>query len=143
LVFGRFVREGYFTQQASLHGDFITPRVLWNSVRGAEAAYSWAAELFGKTLGADPTFSDYNKRLMRYWAEKWLPLEIAALQDVKHLWCATEMLKRATDHHPTIDQTLCSIVEDWRGKYASLFDWDVDVDAFMGDAPEKARVTSP
>jgi hypothetical protein len=142
-LFGRFVREGYFTQQASLHGDFITPRVLWNSVRGAEAAYSWAAELFGKTLGADPTFNDYNKRLMRYWAEKWLPLELAALQDVKRLWSATETLKRSTDHRPTIDQTLYGIVEDWRGKYAVLFDWDVDMDAFMGGAHANARVASP
>ncbi len=138
-LFGRFVREGYFIQQAGLHGDFITPRVLWNSVRGAEAAYSWAAELFGKTLGADPTFNDYNKRLMRFWAEKWLPLELAALQDIKRLWDATETLKRRTDHRPTADQILRSVVDDWRAKYAVLFDWDIDLDAFAGGAPATAQ----
>jgi hypothetical protein len=133
-LFGRFVREGLFIRQAGLHGDFITPRVLWNAVRGAEAAYGWAAELFGKTLGSDPTFDDYNKRLMRYWAEKWLPLELAALHDIKRLWNATETLKRSTDHRPSGDQILRGFIEDWRGKYAILFDWDVDLNTLAAGA---------
>jgi hypothetical protein len=140
-LFGRFVREGFFGQQAALHGDVITPRVLWPSMRSAEAAHSWTVELFGKTLGSDPTFSDYNKRLMRFWAEKWLPLELAALQDVKRLWNATEVLKRPTDHRLAIDRTLENIVDDWCGKYAVLFDWEVDRAALMGGAFEKALVS--
>ena len=66
--------------------------------------------------------------------------KFAALQDVKHLWSATQTLQRSTDQRPTIDQTLRSVVEDWRRKYAVIFDWNLDVDAFTSGAisPDEA-----
>lgn len=128
-LFGRLVREGFFSHHAAAHGDVITPRVLWYSIRGGEAAYSWIAELFGRTLGADPTFGDYNKKLMRFWAEKWLALEWAALADIKGLWRTTATL-RSSGAYEDRQRILRGIVEDWRLKYAGLFDGDISIDAF-------------
>jgi hypothetical protein len=139
-LFGRFVREGFFSQHAAQHGDFITPRVLWHSVRGAEAAYSWTAELFGRTLAGDPTFGDYNKRLMRFWAEKWLPLELAALGDARRIWETTKNLLRSAERHKKVDGLLQEIVEDWRDKYAAIFDGDIDLDGILASAAEPASV---
>jgi len=64
----------------------ITPRVLWHSIRGAEAAHGLDRRAVRQEPSA-PTrrFGDYNKRLMRFWAEKWMALELTALQDVKRL----------------------------------------------------------
>jgi len=127
-LFGRLVREGFFSRHAAEHGDFITPRVLWYSIRGAEAACGWTAELFARTLAADPTFGEYNKRLMCFWAEKWLPLELEALADARELWNVTATLRRpAGGARPAFSATLDAIVEDWRSKYAAIFDGEIDV----------------
>ena len=47
----------------------------------------------GKEIGGDPAFGDYNRKLMRYWAEKWLPLVIEALRDFSNLWQASGILQ--------------------------------------------------
>ncbi len=141
-LFGRLVREGFFTQQAAAHGDTITPHILWYSMRGAEAAYAWAAELFGRTLAADPTFGSYNKRLMRFWAEKWLPIEWAAIADAKRLWSTTDRL-RSSGPADDRQRILRGIVEDWRRKSAVLFDGDLQIDgaSVLFDAPAKEFAT--
>lgn len=136
-LFGRFVREGFFSQQAAAHGDLFTPRILWSAVRSAELASRWVVELFGRTLAADPAFGDYNKRLMRYWAEKWLPIEIAALHDIKRLW----LIGGGPSAFPlaAAERNLSSIVEDWLGKFASLFDLDIDIEPFLDPKPPLAE----
>ena len=129
-LFGRFAREQFFSQQAPLHGDVFTPRVLGGSTRAAEAAYAWTKELFGRTLTADPTFGEYNQRLLQYWAEKWLPLEFAALQNFKTLWQGTEIL-RQRDRPGDVDQVLRSIVEDWADQYLTPFHIPFDTESFL------------
>jgi|HubBroStandDraft_1064217.scaffolds.fasta_scaffold05118_6 hypothetical protein len=127
-LFGRFVREEFFTRQAAALGDLFTPRVQWYAIRSADLASRWAIELFGRTLAGDPAFGDYNKRLMRYWAETWLPLEIAALQDAWQLWSAGGAVEGSPARRAA-EQGLRDIVEDWRIKYAALFDLDISVDS--------------
>ena len=65
---------------------------------------------------------------MRYWAETWLPLEIAALQDAWQLWSAGGAVE-GSPARLAAEQGLRDIVEDWRIKYAALFDLDISVDS--------------
>jgi hypothetical protein len=139
-LFGRVAREAFFTQQAARHGDQITPRVLWHSMRGAEAARSWAVELFARTLADDPTFGEYNRNLMRFWAQKWLPLERTALEDIRGLWSSTETLRSSTEAQSAFDSSMRHIRRDWRQTYGPLFDYDEELDALLGFRTEGQRV---
>lgn len=80
-LFGRFARQEYFYRRASLHGDHLTPQVLWPSLRGAEAADTWTRELFDRVLGSDVEFGVYNRQLMAWWTRRWLPRAIDAVAD--------------------------------------------------------------
>ncbi|BBY79992.1 toluene hydroxylase [Mycolicibacterium pulveris] len=93
-LFGRFVRQEFFYRLAPLHGDHLTPQVLWASLRSAEAALSWNRELFDRILGNDSEFGGYNRRLMAWWARRWLPRAVAAVADIAVLFDATEAAQR-------------------------------------------------
>ncbi|ODQ85218.1 hypothetical protein [Mycolicibacterium holsaticum] len=87
-LFGRFVRQDFFYRLAPLHGDHLTPQVLWPSLRSAEAAHTWSNELFDRILGRDPEFGAYNRQLMGWWTQRWLPRAVAAVADVATLFDA-------------------------------------------------------
>lgn len=135
-LFGRFAREAFFSQHAPLHGDVFTPQVLEYSARAAEAAQTWSTELFARTLGKDPKFGSYNKRLMQFWAEKWFPLEFAALNDFKSLWSGTHKLRDAADRQKSADQVLREIVDDWNDKYSTLFGMPIDINLLLASTGE-------
>jgi Methane/Phenol/Toluene Hydroxylase len=132
-LFGRLARGEFFASQAAFHGDQLTPRVLGYSARAAAAARTWTVELFGRTLGGDPAFGDYNRKLMRYWAEKWLPLVIEALRDFSDLWQASDILQengapRACAH------SIRRVIEDWYQDLAPLFDPPIGQEALVAQA---------
>lgn len=93
-LFGRFVRQEFFYRLAPLHGDHLTPQVLWASLRSAEAANTWSRELFERILGNDTEFGGYNRQLMAWWARRWLPRAVAAVADIAALYDATGAVQR-------------------------------------------------
>lgn len=93
-LFGRFVRQEFFYRLAPLHGDHLTPQVLWPSLRSAEAANTWSRELFERILGNDTEFGGYNRQLMAWWARRWLPRAVAAVADIAALYDATGAVQR-------------------------------------------------
>lgn len=134
-LFGRFARDAFFSQLAPMHGDVFTPQLQEYSARSAEAAQLWTTELFAKTLLADPKFGTYNKKLMQYWAQKWVPLEIAALKNFKAIWQGTKMLRRSAQSIKTADAALGEIVSSWNRKYAPLFDTPFDIQSLFDASP--------
>jgi hypothetical protein len=119
-LFGRFVREEFFSKAAALHGDHFTPRLLAYAERGAQAANGWILELFGRNLTQDRHFGDYNKMLLNYWAQKWLPLTLAAIADAQALWQSTRVLrdrKESTERAKTRQ----TIIADWQRIFSPLF----------------------
>jgi hypothetical protein len=128
-LFGRLARHELFTRQAGLHGDLLTPRVLAYSARAADAARGWIVELFARTLTGDPVFGRYNRQLMRYWAEQWLPLELDALREAAALWRVTARL--GTQGEVAFDRAVRRVVQDWAQTFAPLFDDGVDVEALI------------
>jgi hypothetical protein len=139
---GRLARHEFFTCQAPGHGDAFTPRVLWYAARAAEAARGWTVELFGRTLGGDPVFAGYNRKLMRYWAEKWLPLEIAALRDLAGLWQTTAVRQAGPDASVVAERAVRRVVEDWAATFAPLFDPALDIDGLVASATPAREVAA-
>jgi hypothetical protein len=128
-LFGRFVREEFFSKAAALHGDQFTPPILGYAARGAQAANGWILELFGRNLTRDPKFGEYNKTLLNYWAEKWLPLTLAAIADAQALWQSTEILRDLKTAARERAKTRQSIIEDWQRSFAPLFARPIDFEA--------------
>ncbi len=60
-LFGRFARRELFYHHAGLHGDYVTPRTMWSTLRAGDAAARWNFDLFERVLAGDPTL----RRLQR------------------------------------------------------------------------------
>ncbi|HMJ12604.1 MAG TPA: hypothetical protein VK524_14365 [Polyangiaceae bacterium] len=130
-LFGALVRSEFFTQHAPHHGDTFTLRVLWGSARAAQAAGTWSRELFARTLLGDPEFGDYNRKLLRYWAEKWLPLELRALHDARGLWEVEQDIDPCRELGPSYDVALQRVLERWLDSTGRLFWPELDVKALI------------
>jgi hypothetical protein len=124
-LFGQFARQEYFYRLAPVHGDHLTPQVLWPSLRSAEAANTWTGELFGRILGADAEFGTYNKQLMAWWTNRWLPRAVEAVADISVLFSSTDVLRSNPVDSPR--QTFEALAADWIRDFASV--WDSDVTA--------------
>jgi hypothetical protein len=133
-LFGRLVRESFFTEMAPRHGDMFTPRVLSYTSRSAQAAHRWSNELFGRTLGGDPKFAAYNRTLMHFWADKWLPKTLAAVADAAALWRSTGRLAGSDETAGAYNTAWETIVGDWQESFGTLFDKPIHI-AGAGDLP--------
>lgn len=137
-LFGRFVRDEFFMQAAPLHGDLFTPRILGYAARGAEAAHAWVMELFARTLGADPKFGPYNRTLMHFWTEKWLPLSLGAMTGAAKLGSATARLRRG-DGAFDVQAAQRRVCDDWLDRFGLLFDKPIDIHGGLRKASVQAR----
>jgi hypothetical protein len=124
-LFGRFVRQEYFYRLAPLHGDHLTPQILWPSLRSAEAANTWTRELFGRILASDGEFGAYNRQLMAWWTQRWLPRAVAAVAGISGLFDSTDLVRTVPIEPPR--QVFEALATDWVRDVAPL--WDSDVTA--------------
>lgn len=124
-LFGRFVRQEYFYRLAPLHGDHLTPQILWPSLRSAEAANTWTRELFGRILASDNEFGAYNRQLMAWWTQRWLPRAVAAVAGITGLFDSTDLVRTVPIEPPR--QVFEALATDWVRDVAPL--WDSDVTA--------------
>jgi hypothetical protein len=129
-LFGRFARQEYFYRLAPLHGDHLTPQVLWPSLRSAQAADTWTRELFDRILGGDPEFGPYNRHLMAWWARRWLPLAVDAVADISALFESTELLRNDDALAPR--QIFEAVANDWVEKFAPIWGSDLTRDDLLG-----------
>jgi Methane/Phenol/Toluene Hydroxylase len=129
-LFGRFARQEYFYRLAPLHGDHLTPQVLWPSLRSAEAANTWTRELFDKILGSDAEFGVYNRQLMAWWAQRWLPRAVDAVADISTLFDSTELLRTRPTETPR--QLFESLATDWVRDVAPIWGSDVTMENLLG-----------
>src|SRR5829696_1320175 len=128
-LFGRFVRHEYFYRLAPLYGDHLTPQILWPSLRSAEAANTWTRELFGRILGADTEFGTYNRQLMAWWTERWLPRAVDAVAGISGLFDSTELVRRVPVEPPR--QVFEALATDWVHGIAPLWESDVSVNHLL------------
>jgi len=129
-LFGRFVRQQFFHRLAPLHGDTLTPAIVWSAITASEIDARWALELFGHTLAGDPKFGDYNRRLMRLWAGEWVHRSVEAMAEFAPTFLSTTTLRRIVSPD-AVDACVRMVVEDWARRYASVFDLEVDLDALV------------
>jgi hypothetical protein len=120
-LFGRFARRELFYRHAGLHGDHFTPRTMWSALRAGDAAARWTFDLFERVLAGDPHFAAYNVKVMRMWAETWLPLTLAAMADLMPLWQVTDRLRTGSAGPLVAAQR---VVREWLERYAPVFSWD-------------------
>ncbi|MDD4866400.1 MAG: toluene hydroxylase [Mycobacterium sp.] len=126
-LFGRFSRQQFFHRLAPLHGDQLTPAMLWSNIVAIEMDGKWAMELFGRCLGQDPKYGDYNRKLMRLWARDWLAESVAAMRDFAPMFGRTHVLHAAGGQGAAEDAAY-AVISDWARRYAPLFGLEVDVD---------------
>jgi hypothetical protein len=128
-LFGRFARQEYFYRLAPLHGDQLTPQVLWPSLRSVEAANTWTKELFDQILGADNEFGTYNKQLMAWWTRRWLPRAVDAVADFSALFESTDILRNRPIESPR--EIFESVAADWIRDIAPVWGSDVTVEDLL------------
>src|SRR6185436_4793433 len=82
---GELFRSGFVMQAAALQGDFVTPVVMGageadtaREQRGARALY--------RMLADDPQHGAANKALMQSWLDEWIPVSLAAAQQLQPIW---------------------------------------------------------
>ncbi|PND54254.1 toluene hydroxylase [Mycobacterium sp. ENV421] len=126
-LFGRFVRQQFFHRLAPLHGDQLTPAIVWPSINASEIGAKWAFELFGHMLAGDPKFGDYNKSLMRLWARDWAMQSIQAMADFVPVFASTSTLRNHVSTEQVTDAAR-TVIGDWARRYAPVFELDVDVE---------------
>ena len=129
-LFGKFARRELFHHHAGLHGDYFTPRTMWSTLRAGDAAARWNFDLFERVLAGDPTYAAYNVKVMKMWAETWVPLTLAAMADLVTLWEKTGRLRAAS---PGPEAAARRVAEEWCKDYAPLFGWDAPVDDLVAE----------
>ncbi|HKN38200.1 MAG TPA: toluene hydroxylase [Acidimicrobiia bacterium] len=129
-LFGRFARRELFHHHAALHGDHFTARTLWSALRAGDAASRWVFDLFERVLAGDPHFASYNVKVMRMWAETWVPLTLSAMADLMPLWGATERMRAASAGPVRAAQR---VVGEWTSAYAPVFGWEASADELLGE----------
>ena len=139
-LFGRFVRREFFYRLAPLHGDQLTPQVLWPFFRSTEAADTWARELFGRLLGGDAEFGEYNKRVFDWWTRRWLPRAIEAVADISPLFTATELLR--SSHVVSPREIFEKVAAEWLSDYAPIWESKVTLDELLDAYDNATKVSS-
>lgn len=129
-LFSRFARQQFFHRLAPMHGDQLTPAIMWPTITAAEIDAKWAFELFRHALGQDPKFADHNRALMRLWAREWMPKSVAAMAEFAPMFFRTSTLRSHVSIE-AVNEAATIVIEDWASRYASLFGFEADVDQLV------------
>lgn len=79
------MRSGFFMQFAAPHSDFMTPVILSAAENDYERDLANAIEMFN-LHAHDPECGDENRKIMAGWLEKWVPLAVAAIENLQPVW---------------------------------------------------------
>ncbi|AFM20509.1 Methane/Phenol/Toluene Hydroxylase (plasmid) [Mycolicibacterium chubuense NBB4] len=129
-LFGRFARQQFFHRLAPMHGDQLTPAIMWPTITAAQIDAKWAFELFGHALGQDPKFGEHNRALMRLWARDWMLQSVAAMAEFAPMFSRTSTL-RSQASSETVNEAASIVIGDWARRYAPIFGLEVNVDELV------------
>jgi hypothetical protein len=129
-LFGRFARREFFHHHAGLHGDHFTPRTMWSALRAGDAAARWTFDLFERVLAGDPNYAAYNVKVMRMWAETWVPVTLEAMADFVRLWDSTGRMRSASAGPEAAARR---VVGEWAKAYAPVFGWEATADELVAE----------
>lgn len=116
-LFGQFVRREFFQRLSSYYGDTLTPffinqmQVYFSQTKGI------TSDIFFECLSDDAEFGDYNRRILRAWTDKWLPLTVKALHDFMGIFARLPTIAGVTDK-AAIEAALGRVIDDWKVDYA-------------------------
>jgi propane monooxygenase small subunit len=82
---GELFRSGFVMHAAALQGDFVTPTVMGCGEADAAREQRGARALF-RMLADDDEHGSANRRLMAEWLEEWIPVSLAAAQQLQPIW---------------------------------------------------------
>lgn len=103
---------------------------MWSSLRASDAAARWIFDLFERVLAGDPNYAAYNVKVMRMWAETWLPLTLSAMADLIPLWEATGRMRAISPGPaPAVER----VVGEWVSAYGPVFGWDAPASELVAE----------
>jgi hypothetical protein len=129
-LFGQFVRREFFLRLSSYYGDNLTPFFINQMQLYYSQTQGITTDMFHTCLGADPEFGEYNNRLMRAWADKWLPRTVNALKDFMGIFTKIPEIKGVTSKD-AIQAALERVFEDWKRDFADPIGYKVDTTALV------------
>ncbi len=129
-IFGQFVRREFFLRLSSYYGDNLTPFFINQMQLYFSQTKGITTDMFHTCLGADVEFGDYNNRLMRAWANKWLPRTVNALKDFMAIYTTIPEIKGVSDK-PAIEAALIRVFADWKRDFADPINYKVDTAALV------------
>jgi propane monooxygenase small subunit len=109
---GELFRSAFVMQAAAPQGDFVTPTIMGagesdtaREQRGARALY--------RMLADDAEHGDANKALMQSWLDEWIPVSLAAAQQMQPIWSqVSEKLVRFEDSLQRSKLRMADLLED-------------------------------
>ena len=94
---------------------------MWSAIRSMESEMKWAFDLFERVLAGDPQFGAYNVKVMKMWAEKWIPLTLNAMANLTPLWEMTDRMRTASQGPQVAAER---VVAEWMESYAPVFGFE-------------------
>ena len=82
---GELFRSGFVMHAAALQGDFITPAIMGCGESDCAREQRGARALF-RMLADDEQHGAANKELMQCWLDEWVPVSLAAAQQLQPIW---------------------------------------------------------
>ncbi|MEA2370476.1 MAG: propane 2-monooxygenase small subunit [Solirubrobacteraceae bacterium] len=109
---GELFRSGFVMHAAALQGDFVTPTVMGCGEADAAREQRGARALF-RMLADDDEHGAANRRLMAQWLEEWIPVSLAAAQQLQPIWSqVSEKVIRFEDSLARSKNRMADLLED-------------------------------
>jgi len=82
---GVLFRSHLVMQISARNGDYVTPGLVGSGEHDYNRDLGYTRALFGM-LTKDPEHRDHNREVLSRWLETWVPLSIAAAQELQPIW---------------------------------------------------------
>jgi propane monooxygenase small subunit len=109
---GELFRSAFVMQAAAPQGDFVTPTVMGAGESDTAREQRGARALF-RMLADDLEHGPANRALMNQWLETWVPVSLAAAQQMQPIWSqVSEKLIRFDDSLDRSKTRMADLLED-------------------------------
>jgi propane 2-monooxygenase small subunit len=109
---GELFRSGFVMHAAALQGDFVTPVIMGTGEADTARDQRGARALF-RMLADDPEHGAANRALMMEWLGRWIPVSMAAAQQLQPIWSQlSEKVVRFDESLARSQQRLGDLLED-------------------------------
>jgi len=109
---GELFRSGFVMHAAALQGDFVTPTIMGCGESDCTREQRGARALF-RMLADDEHHGKANRKVMQGWLEEWVPVSLAAAQQLQPIWSElSEKVVRFDDSLAASKVRLTELLED-------------------------------